>query len=353
MKKLLLLFKRKGIIFSGQRYGIDALSAMAQGLFASLLVGTILSTIGTQFNLQILSEIGAFASAIKGPAMAVAIGTALKAPPYVLYSLVTVGFAADQLGGAGGPLVVYLMAIIACEIGKLVSKSTKLDLIVTPTVTILTGVLLSIWLAPTIGAFALSIGELVMWATNLQPFIMGIVIAVIMGVALTLPISSAAICAALNLTGLAGGAALIGCCTQMVGFACMSFKENKWSGLISQGIGTSMLQMGNIIRKPMIWLPTIVASAILGPIGTVIFKFEMNGPAIASGMGTSGLVGPIGVYTGWLNAVQTGEKASIQLSDWLVLLLLCVVLPAIVTYIIHRICLAKKLYETKHLKLEA
>ncbi len=179
--------------------------------------------------------------------------------------------AANSLGGAGGPLAVLIVAIVAAECGKAVSKETKIDILVTPLVTILSGVLLSMWCAPTIGAAASAVGSLIMWATELQPFFMGILVSVIVGIALTLPISSAAICAALNLTGLAGGAAVAGCCAQMVGFAAMSFKENKWSGLISQGLGTSMLQMGNIVKNPRIWIPPTLAAAITGPIATCLF----------------------------------------------------------------------------------
>ena len=230
--------KRKNIIFSAKRYGIDALGAMAQGLFASLLIGTIIGTLGEQIGSQVLVDAGGFAKSVAGPAMAISIGYALQAPQLVLFSLLAVGAAANSLGGAGGPLAVLIVAIVAAECGKAVSKETKIDILVTPLVTILSGVLLSMWCAPTIGAAASAVGSLIMWATELQPFFMGILVSVIVGVALTLPISSAAICAALNLTGLAGGAAVAGCCAQMVGFAAMSFKENKWSGLISQGLGT-------------------------------------------------------------------------------------------------------------------
>ena len=221
--------KRKNIIFSAKRYGIDALGAMAQGLFASLLIGTIIGTLGEQIGSQVLVDAGGFAKSVAGPAMAISIGYALQAPQLVLFSLLAVGAAANSLGGAGGPLAVLIVAIVAAECGKAVSKETKIDILVTPLVTILSGVLLSMWCAPTIGAAASAVGSLIMWATELQPFFMGILVSVIVGVALTLPISSAAICAALNLTGLAGGAAVAGCCAQMIGFAAMSFKENKWS----------------------------------------------------------------------------------------------------------------------------
>ncbi len=326
--------KRKNIILSASRYGIDALGAMAQGLFASLLIGTILSTLGEQAKIAVLVEIGQYAKDVTGPAMAVAIGYALGAPQLVLFSLIAVGSAANKLGGAGGPLAVYVVAIIACECGKVVSKETKIDIIVTPSVTIAIGVLFSMAFAPAIGAAASSVGNAIMWATDLQPFFMGILVSVIVGIALTLPISSAAICAALGLTGLAGGAAVAGCCAQMIGFAVMSFKENKWGGFFAQGIGTSMLQMTNIIRNPRIWIPPTVASAITGPIATCVFRMQMNGAAVSSGMGTCGLVGQIGVYTGWVSDVASGAKAAITPWDWAGLILICFVLPAVLTQLI-------------------
>jgi len=193
------------------------------------------------------------------------------------------------------------------------------------------GVGLAMWWAPAIGTAASAFGQLIMWATELQPFLMGILVSVVVGIALTLPISSAAICAALSLTGLAGGAAVAGCCAQMVGFAAMSFKENRWGGLISQGLGTSMLQMGNIVRNPRIWIPPIVTSAITGPIATCVFKLQMNGAAVSSGMGTCGLVGPIGVYSGWVADVAAGVKESITAMDWVGLVLIAIVLPAVLT----------------------
>ncbi|HAJ73876.1 MAG TPA: PTS sugar transporter subunit IIC [Lachnospiraceae bacterium] len=326
--------KRKNIVFSAKRYGIDALGAMAQGLFASLLIGTIINTIGTQFGIEILTKIGGYATAGTGAAMAVSIGYALQAPQLVLFSLIAVGGAANELGGAGGPLSVLIIAIIATEFGKAVSKETPVDIIVTPSVTIIIGVLLSMWWAPGIGKAASAVGTAIMWATELQPFLMGIIVSVIVGIALTLPISSAAICAALSLTGLAGGAAVAGCCAQMVGFAVMSFKENKWGGLLAQGIGTSMLQMGNIVRNPKIWIAPIITSAITGPIATCIFKLQMNGAAVSSGMGTCGLVGQIGVYTGWVADVASGAKAAITAMDWIGLILISFVLPAVLTPII-------------------
>ena len=332
--------KRKNIQFSAKRYGIDALGAMAQGLFCSLLIGTIVKTLGQQFALPFLVQVGTYCSAMSGPAMACAIGSALQAPPLVLFSLATVGYPANDLGGAGGPLAVLFMAIFAAECGKAVSKETRVDILVTPLVTILSGVGLSALVAPAIGSAARSLGIFLEWATVQQPFIMGILVSVTVGVALTLPISSAAICAATGLTGLAGGAAVAGCCAQMVGFAVLSFRENRWGGLVSQGLGTSMLQMGNIVRNPRIWIPPTLASAITGPLATCFFHFQMNDPAggVASGMGTCGMVGPIGVYAGWVNDVATGAKAAITGADWLALALICIVLPAVLTWLIGIVC---------------
>ena len=242
MSKIKDFLKRKNIEFTAKRYGIDALGAMAQGLFASLLVGTILSTLGSQLNIAIFTELGDFAKAVSGPAMAVAIGYALKAPPLVLFSLAAVGWASNSLGGAGGPLAVLLITIGAAELGKAVSKETKVDILVTPLTVIISGGLLAHFCAPAIGIAASYVGNVIMWATEQQPFVMGIIVSVIVGVALTLPISSAAICAALSLTGLAGGAAVAGCCAQMVGFAVMSFKENRWAGLVAQGYNAIIVQ---------------------------------------------------------------------------------------------------------------
>ena len=340
--------KRKNIQFSAKRYGIDALGAMAQGLFCSLLIGTIVKTLGQQLSIPFLVEVGGYCSAMSGPAMACAIGYALQAPPLVLFSLATVGYAANALGsttlsgsaGAGGPLAVLFIAIFAAECGKAVSKETKVDILVTPLVTILAGVGLSALIAPAIGTAASAVGEFVEWATVLQPFFMGIAVSVVMGMALTLPISSAAICAALGLTGLAGGAAVAGCCAQMVGFAVLSFRENRWGGLVSQGLGTSMLQMGNIVKNPRIWIPATLASAITGPIATCLFRFQMNDPSggVASGMGTCGMVGPIGVYAGWVNDVATGAKAAITGMDWLAMVMICFLLPAVLTWLIGIPC---------------
>ena len=340
--------QRKNIVFSARRYGIDALGAMAQGLFCSLLIGTIVKTLGQQLSIPFLVDMGAYCAAMSGPAMAISIGYALQTPPLVLFSLATVGYAANALGsttlsgsaGAGGPLAVLVIAIVAAECGKAVSKETRIDILVTPMVTIGIGVGLSALIAPAIGTAASAVGEFVEWATVLQPFWMGIFVSVVIGIALTLPISSAAICAALGLTGLAGGAAVAGCCAQMVGFAVLSFRENRWAGLVSQGLGTSMLQMGNIVKNPKIWIPVTLASAITGPIATCVFRFQMNDPSggVASGMGTCGMVGPIGVYAGWVNDVAMGVKDAITATDWLAMVLICFLLPAVLSWAIGFVC---------------
>ncbi|MCD8128844.1 MAG: PTS sugar transporter subunit IIC [Oscillospiraceae bacterium] len=348
-KRVSAFCKRKNIIFSPRRYFIDALAAMAQGLFCTLLIGTILNTLGTQLHIGALTAtvasvggtdytVGGIASAMVGPAMAVAIGYALQAPGMVLFSLAAVGFATNAMGGAGGPLAVFFVAIIAAECGKAVSKETKIDILVTPLVTVLVGVGIAYFIASPISTGATYVGRLIMWATELRPFFMGILVSAIVGTALTLPISSAAICSVLGLTGLAGGAAVAGCCAQMVGFAVMSFRENRWGGLVSQGLGTSMLQMGNIVRNPRIWIPPTLASMITGPIATCVFHLQMNGAAVNSGMGTCGLCGPIGVWTGWYapseQAIANGASAIAPTGfDWLGLALVCVVLPALLSWI--------------------
>ena len=349
MEKIRQFLARKDVVFTLQRYGIDALGAMAQGLFCTLLVGTILNTLGQQFGIGFLTRIivtvgkgegavgytiGGLASAMVGPGIAVAIGFALHCPTLVLFSLIPVGFATNYMGGAGGPLAVLFVAILAAEVGKAVSKETKIDILVTPIVTVLVGVGFAALIAAPVGSAAAAVGQAIIWATKQQPFFMGIIVSVVIGIALTLPISSAAICFALGLTGLAGGAAVAGCCAQMVGFAVMSFPENRWGGLAAQGLGTSMLQMGNIVRNPRIWIPPTLASAITGPLATCLFRLEMNGPAVSSGMGTCGLVGQIGVYTGWVSDVAAGTKAAITGMDWLGLVLISFVLPAVLTWLI-------------------
>ncbi len=334
-----------------KRYFIDAMSGMAQGLFASLLIGTIIKTLGQQLLklsvnpvFQFLVDAGNFAtdSHVVGAAMAIGIGFAMNVPALVLFSLAAVGSAANITGGAGGPLAVLIIAIVAAEMGNLVSKKTKVDIIVTPLVTILVGALLTVLTAKYIGIAANAVGKFIVWSTKLHPFIMGMIVSAVVGIALTLPISSAAICAAFGLVGLAGGAAVAGCCAQMVGFAVMSFKENRWGGILSQGLGTSMLQMPNIIKNPKIWIPPIIASIINGPVATCIFKMEMNGAAVSSGMGTCGLVGQIGVISGWFEpsqaAIEHGATAiSPGFMQWFGLIMVCFVLPAVICWALGKL----------------
>ena len=356
-KTISVFMKKQGIEITWNRIGLGALGAMAHGLFASLLIGTIMNTLGDRLGVTILNDIGGFATAAVGAAMAVSIGYALKAPPFVLYSLVAVGQAANSLGGSGGPLAVFVIALIAVIAGKLVSKTTPIDLIVTPFVTIAVGVAAAFLLAPPIGSIASAFGYAIMWATDMQPFLMGILVSAIVGIVLTLPISSAAICAALGLVGLAGGAAVAGCCAHMVGFAVASYRENKIGGLLAQGIGTSMLQVPNLMKKPILWVPAVTASIVNGPIATVVFKLKQNGPPISSGMGTSGMVGPIGVITGWFSpseaAVNAGEVAITPgITDWLGILLIAVVIPAAVAWLISTLMRKHNLISDGDLKIE-
>ncbi|MCD8250015.1 MAG: PTS sugar transporter subunit IIC [Lachnospiraceae bacterium] len=359
--------KEQNIEFSVQRILVEGLGGMAQGLFASLLIATIFGTIGTYLfdlsytvwgqEISLLAESKTFATAIQGVAMACAIAYSMKAPAYVVYSCMTVGYAANSLGGAGGPLAVYVVTLIAVFLGKLVSKRTPIDLLVTPTVTILGGVFVATLIAPPIGTAASWLGNVIMWATNQQPFLMGILVSAIMGIILTLPISSAAICAALGLVGLAGGAAVAGCCAHMVGFAVASYRENGFGGLISQGLGTSMLQVPNLIKKPILWLPAVVASIVNGPVATCIFKLKMNGTPISSGMGTCGLVGPIGVITGWLSpseaAVAQGEAVyAAGAFDWIGLVLVAIVIPAVVAFLTSEFMRKKDMIKEGDYKLE-
>lgn len=319
--RLSAFLARKNISLSAHTYLIHAMSFMALGLFSSLLIGSILNTIGIKFGIPLFTDtLWPLAKQMTGPAIAVAVAYALKAPPLVLFSVTTVGAAGAAVGG---PVGAFVAALVATETGKLVAGETKVDILVTPAVTVICGVAVGAWIGPYIGALMTSLGDLVMSATQLQPLLMGMVVAVLMGMALTLPISSAAIAIMLSLNGLAAGAATVGCCAQMIGFAVMSFRENRWSGLVAQGLGTSMLQMPNIIRNPKIWYPTILTSAILGPISTLVFSME-NTP-LGAGMGTSGLVGQIQSYIAL-------EAAGWQSSDiYLSIILLHLVLPALLT----------------------
>ena len=315
--------KKKDVNISAKAYFLDALGAMAFGLFASLLIGTIFTTLGDKLNLPLFVEIAKYAKQATGAAIGVAIAFSLKAPSLVLFSATVCGIAGNALGG---PVGAYIASVISTELGKIVSKETKIDILVTPSVVIISGVLLAMFVGPGINAFMEAFGRFIENATELRPFLMGIIVSVSVGVALTLPISSAALCIAIGLSGIAAGAATAGCCAQMVGFALMSFKENRWGGLVSQGIGTSMLQMPNIIKNPLTWIPPTLTAAITGPIATCVFQLE-NVP-IGAGMGTCGLVGPFGIITAM---PEGGTKM------WLGILLVCFILPALLTWIIGEI----------------
>ena len=350
MSSLSAFLERKNIEISLHRYGIDALGAMAQGLFASLLIGTIIGTIGDWTGAGFLKELAAFAKEghVVGACIGVAVAFSLKANGLVLFSSAVVGAVGYMLGAeingasyAAGPAGAFAAVLFACEFGKLVSKETKVDILVTPTVTIFVGYGVARLLCPAIAYAMYYLGEFINTTTELHPFIMGIIISVVVGILLTLPISSAAICAMIGISGLAGGAATVGCCCQMVGFAVMSFRENKWGGLVAQGLGTSMLQMGNIIKRPVIWLPTIISSAILGPVSTMVFKMMNNG--VSAGMGTCGLVGPLGVIT------ATDEKNA---TFWIGLILLCVVLPAVITLALSELMRKLRWIRKDDLKLD-
>lgn len=367
--------RRKNVVISFRRYGIDAMSAMALGLFASLLIGTIINTIGQNVApgsmiSEKLLEIGGYATSVTGPVMALAIGHALMAPPLVLYSLAAVGAACNALGGSGGPLAVFFIGIVACEIGKLVSKETKIDIIVTPGLTIITGGVLALIFAPLFKTVCDALGVFIGWATNLQPLLMGVVVSVVVGAVLTLPISSAAICAAIGLSGsavlagladgsatleiwnglsLAGGAATAGCCAHMLGYAVLSFPDNGIGGFVAQGIGTSMLQVPNLMKKPVLWIPPSITAAITGALSTCVFQMRNNGPAISSGMGTSGLVGPIGVISGWGNLPEGYQAGAFQ---WIGMVMICFILPIVITWIIGKVFRAKGILKEGDLKID-
>ncbi len=362
--KILSFFNERGISLSPRVYFIDAMGAMALGLFASLLIGTIFSTVATYTGLALFATIATYAKAATGMAIGVAIAHKLNAHPLVIYSCAAVGAMSNAMGAvinegailswastgavngvdgvfyAAGPAGAFFAVVIACEFGKLVSKRTKVDILVTPVVTLIIGFFASWLLAPLVAYVMYYLGVFIASATTYLPFIMGVVVSVVMGVVLTLPISSAAICAMIfsdyalkvaELNGtsegflLAGGACVAGCCAQMVGFAVISFRENKWGGVVAQGIGTSMLQMGNIVKKPIIWVPVTLASAITGPISTCLFKLECKG--VSAGMGTCGLVGPIGVFT------EMGFSATSIIGVALV----CIILPAVLSLVFAEI----------------
>jgi len=312
----------KNVHISSNLYFVKATSAMAQGLFCSLLIGLILSTIGGKLGIPFLVDTGKFAMSMLGAAIGASIAVALEAPNLVVFSCLITGFIGNKLGG---PVGAYLAALVSCEFGKIVSKETKVDILVTPCVTIISGALIATFVAPGIDEVMKLCGIIIMDATKLHPFLMGMIVSAVMGIILTLPISSAAISIMINLGGLAGGAATVGCCSQMIGFAVASFRENKTSGLISQGLGTSMLQIGNIVKNPLIWIPPTLTSIILGPVATLVFQME-NIPA-GSGMGTCGLVGQMTTLAAMGGSTDVFVKIAI----------LHFILPAIITFIISEI----------------
>ncbi len=331
---------KKNVELSLRKYLINTMGTMTYGLFASLLVGTILNTIGTQLNIPFLSEtIWPLAQEATGAAMAVAVAYSLKAPELVMFSSTIVGIASYKLGG---PMGTFIATIFAVEIGKLVSKETKLDIILTPSVTVLVGVMLSTLIGPSINAVMIALGNIIMDATTRQPLAMSIIVSAIFGIVLTSPMSSAALAMMLSLSGLAAGAAAIGCSAHMIGFATISFKDNKMENVIAQGLGSSMFQMPNIVKNWKLIIPPTIASMLIAPIGTLIFKME-NTP-IGAGMGTSGFVGQIGT----LNAM-TGNYSNSYI--FLSILLLHFILPAIISYIIYRIMLKRGSIAVGDLKL--
>ena len=320
--------------WAGNRYFIRAMSSMALGLFSSLIIGLILSQLS---KLPFLSWLAPFAevvsasSPVVGSAIGVAVAHGLGAKPLVMFSSAVTGAVGYNLGG---PVGAFLASVVGAELGGLVAGRTPVDIVLVPVATIVTGGLTGTFVGPGVSALMTGLGDFINRATQLAPVPMGIVVSTVMGLCLTAPISSAAIAISLGLDGLAAGAAAVGCSAQMIGFAVMSFPENRWGGLAAQGLGTSMLQMGNIVRNPRIWIPPTLASAITGPLATCLFRLEMNGPAVSSGMGTCGLVGQIGVYTGWVSDVAAGTKAAITGMDWLGLVLISFVLPAVLTWLI-------------------
>lgn len=338
MEEKVSFLKRKDIEISAKRYLQDALSAMALGLFGSLLIGVIFDTLGTQtanlFGDNAVSafcvEIGGIAKTYMGAAIGVAVAWSLKAPPLVLFTSVVTGMMGATMTGfgidvAGGPAGAFVAVALGAEFGKMVSKETKVDILVTPAVTLIVGGIGAKLIGPAIGWCMLKLGDLIMTATEWQPFVFGIVISVVVGLALTAPISSAALCIMLDLSGLAAGAATVGCCAQMVGFAVASYKENGVGGLVAQGLGTSMLQISNIIKNLWILLPATLAGAVVGPISTCLLK--MTNIPVGAGMGTSGLVGQIGTFTDMGFTLDTLWKV----------LLIQIVLPAVLTILIDQV----------------
>lgn len=308
-----------------KRYLIDATSQMALGLFSSLIIGLILSQLSALPFLGFLkpmAEMVASTSPVVGSAIGVAIAYGLKVKPLVIFSSAVTGAIGYRLGG---PVGAYLAAVTGAEAGRLIAGKTPVDIVLVPILTIVTGGLVASWSGPGIAALMNGLGGFINQATQMHPLPMGILVSVVMGLALTAPISSAAIAISLGLEGLAAGAAAVGCCAQMVGFAVQSYPDNGLGGLISQGLGTSMLQFGNIMRKPLIWLPPTLASAILGPISTLLIKMPNN--AIGAGMGTSGLVGQFGAW-------QSMQASFTPLQSLGLIALMHFALPALLTWLI-------------------
>lgn len=343
MQKVKDFLSKKDIKISAKRYFVDAMSGMALGLFASLLIGTIFSTVANLTGIALFATVAGYLGAksfVVGAAIAAGTARPLGASPLVTYSALVVGAIGNDLGG---PACAFLAALVAIEIGKIVAGETKVDIIITPTVTILIGSLIAILLGPAIAWLMATLGNFIMWATECQPVIMGILVAVVVGIVLTLPISSAALCAMIGLGGIAAGAAVVGCCAQMIGFAVMSYRENRFGGLIAQGLGTSMLQMGNIVKNPLIWIPPTFAAAVVGPLSTTIFKLEIDSAqAVNAGMGTCGLVGPIGV-------ISSMEATPLM---WTGVALLCFVLPAVISLVVCEIMRKMNFIRENDLKLD-
>lgn len=344
------------------RIFIDGLSGMAQGLFATLIIGTIIQQIGTLIGGSIgdmIFVIGKVAASLTGAGIGIGVAYKFGCSQLVVVSSATAGmvgaFASKLLAGTvlvegtmvyagpGEPLGAFLAAYVGIELGQLVTGKTKIDILVTPLVTIGAGSLVGLILGPPITGFMTWLGSLINWGTEQQPFIMGIVVSVLMGMILTLPISSAALGIILNLSGLAAGAATVGCCCNMVGFAVASYRENKVGGLLAQGIGTSMLQVPNIVRKPVIWIPAILSSAILGPVGTMLLHMTSN--ATGSGMGTAGLVGQIMT---WQTMIATEAPMVVLIK----ILVIQIVLPAIVTLAISEFMRKKEWIKYGDMKLD-
>ncbi len=347
--KFLAFLKKKGLVLSWKGYFVDAMSAMALGLFASLLIGTIFGTVvkyipeGNVFYdfFYLLSGIGNVKNSgdAIGAIMGIAIAYSMKAPFLVMLSAGAVGMFGHNYSIlledvaapiTAGPAGTFICVLIAVEIGKLVSKATKVDILVTPATVLGVGGISAMLLCPGISYCMYWLGTFINYATEQIPLIMGIIISVVVGIVLTLPISSAALCSMIGISGIAGGAAAVGCCAQMVGFAVISFRENKWGGVVAQGLGTSMLQMGNIVKKPIIWLAPTLASAITGPLATCVFKLECGngmGESVFAGMGTCGLVSPIGIFS------SMGFDANSIIG----VLVLCIIAPAVLSIIFNEI----------------